>query len=557
MDQDWFDNFRKTKEYQFLVSRPIAYFCFEFALADDSPTFAGGLGILAGDVVHEAADQHLPLVAVGLSYHQGYKVYSNPQTFGFEKVVDNNGQPLLVNIPLAGRTIWICTWEMRIASSVRIFLLDTDIVSNDVQDRDITNKLYIANKETRFKQEMVLGIGGLRMLKALSIHPSIYHLNEGHSALLALEVAHHEMEEHKKGFLEELDHARQHIIFTNHTLIAAGNDMFNIDMISALINDYSRQVELPTTDIINFGLIRESSLFSMTTLALTMAYKINAVSKIHARKALEIWPDHPMLPITNGIHIGRWDKIKIQNSKFKIQNDEMWKKHQENKNELLDLIKNETDQEWSEDDLLIGWGRRMVGYKRPMSLFADKERLLNLIKDKKRPLRIVISGSAHESDIEGARMLEVLREMIESTFKGFVVYLPNYNLKVAKVMTAGCDVWLNTPVVGFEACGTSGMKACLNGVLPCSTKDGWIDEVDLSGIGWIADNNNLTESLLNIIDQQIIPLYYFRDKNNIPGGWIENMIKARALILNQFNTTRMLREYISLMYISVIDNINK
>jgi starch phosphorylase len=395
------------------------------------------------------------------------------------------------------------------------------------------------------------------MLKALSIHPSIYHMNEGHSALLALEVAHHEMEEYKKGFMEELEYAKQHIVFTNHTLIAAGNDMFNVGMISALINDYSRQVELPTTDIINFGLIRESSLFSMTTLALDMSCKINAVSKLHARKALEIWPNHPMMAITNGIHIGRWDKIKIQNSKFKIQNEELWKKHQENKKELLNLIKNETGQVWGEDDLLIGWARRMVAYKRPMSLFSNKERLLNILKDKKRPLRIVISGSAHQSDIEGAEMLEVLRKMIEFTFKGFVVYLPNYNLQVAKVMTAGCDVWLNTPVVGFEACGTSGMKACLNGALPCSTKDGWVDEVDLSGIGWILEDDNLTDSLLNIIDQQIIPLYYFRDKNNIPGGWIENMIKARLLILDHFNTTRMLKEYISLMYLSVIDNINK
>jgi glycogen phosphorylase len=246
-----------------------------------------------------------------------------------------------------------------------------------------------------------------------------------------------------------------------------------------------------------------------------------------------------------------------KNSKFKIQNEELWKKHQENKKELLDLIKNETGQEWSENDLMIGWARRMVGYKRPMSLFANTEQLMRLLKDRKRPLKIVLSGFAHESDSDGAEMLDKLQKMIESVFKGFVVYLPNYNLKVAKVMTAGCDVWLNTPVVGFEACGTSGMKACLNGVLPCSTKDGWINEIDLLGIGWIADNINLTDSLLDIINRQIIPLYYFRDKNNIPGGWIENMIKARALILNHFSTTRMLREYIKLMYLPVIASINK
>jgi starch phosphorylase len=318
----------------------------------------------------------------------------------------------------------------------------------------------------------------------------------------------------------------------------------------------------------------------MTNLALRMASRINAVSSLHAQKAKDLWPDHPMFPITNGIHIRTWDKIgkseirdpkseinpndknlKEQNvlnlessnleivSNFDIHISDFWLRHQENKKELLQVIEKKTGQQWSENDLLIGWARRIVGYKRPLALFQEKERLTKLLKNEKQPLRVVLAGSAHESDTEGATMLEDLQKMIVEEFDGYVVYLPNYNVKVGKMMTAGCDIWLNTPVVGFEACGTSGMKACLNGVLPCTTKDGWVDEIDLYGIGWTLDNASITDSLLSTLENYILPMYYLKDEKAMPTAWVENMKHSREMILSNYSASRMLKQYIELMYL--------
>lgn len=571
--QQWFDQFRKSKDFQLFQQRPIAFFCAEFALTDDSPTYAGGLGVLAGDIVREAVDQKLPLVAVGLYYHEGYlhhELYSegtmlkhpmrrSPNELGFKQVLGADNQVLSVSIPLQGRKIAIQAWELEI-DTVRVFLLDTDLEQNDPSDRGVTNRLYVANKETRFKQEMVMGIGGMRLLEALKIHPMIYHLNEGHSALLALEVAHHEMNEYTKGFAEELDRTKQHIVFTNHTLLAAGNDTFNNDMVSALLSDYSAELQVPVQNLVSFGLVQESSIFSMTILAMRLASRINAVSKLHAEKAKAIWTDHPMIAITNGVHLGTWDKIeeKLQSGKDaepqrkEVDSGTLWNKHQENKRELLSLIQKKAGQSWNENDLLIGWARRMVNYKRPLAIFQDKERLLRLLKDTKRPVRIVMAGSAHESDTDGAKILEELQRMITTEFDGYVVYLPNYNVKLAKVMTAGCDVWLNTPVVGFEACGTSGMKACMNGVLPATTKDGWTNEVELYGIGWPLDTDAITDSILSTIEHNIVPMYYYKNLNGAPEAWIENMHHARQLITNDYSATRMLRQYVELMYLPAV-----
>lgn len=564
MDQhiQWFETFRKSKEYQIFLKRPIAYFCAEMALAEDSPTYAGGLGVLAGDTIWEAAEQKIPLVAVGMYYHEGYlhhELYSDgimlkhpmrrtPQDFGFRQVMTAENQPLTVSIPLEGRQLKIGAWEMQ-KGTVRVFLLDTDIIQNDQTDRSITNRLYVANKETRFKQEMVLGIGGLRLLEALKIHPMIYHLNEGHSALLALEIAFHEMKEYGKNFIEELDRAKHHIVFTNHTLVAAGNDTFNNDMASALLSNYSEQVRVPVHQLTSLGLVQESSIFSMSILALRMAHRINAVSKLHAKKAKDIWADHPMSAITNGIHVPLWDAINDK--------EHMWEKHIENKKALLTYVHKKTGQKWDENDLVIGWARRMVGYKRPLALFQDIERLKKLVKDTKRPLRVVMAGSAHESDFEGSQMLAELQRLIVTELDGYVVYIPDYNLKVGKLMTTGCDVWLNTPVVGFEACGTSGMKACLNGVLPLTTKDGWVDEVDLYKIGWYLDDDAITDSLLGTLEQHILPMYYERNAQGIPEGWLENMHNARELILNEYSATRMLQEYISTMYLQCLSSLEK
>lgn len=582
--QEWFEEFRKSKEYLFLEKRPIAYFCAEFALINKSPLYAGGLGVLAADTVLEAADQGIPMVALGMFYEEGYFHYelangetllkhppkSTPPDFGFKLIVDANKQPIIISIPLQGRQLKVRAFEKQI-KTVRIFLLDTDIEGNDPMDRDINDRLYVGNKETRFKQQMVLGIAGLRLLEILKIHPSVYHLNEGHSGLLAFEVAHHEMNEYKGKYNDELDRAKRHIVFTNHTLLAAGNDTFNSDMASALLSDYSSELQVPVNDLTSQGVIKDSSIFSMTVLSMRMASRANAVSKLHAKKAEEIWPDHPMISVTNGIHVGTWDKIgeelhSDKGAKMQSYNNSgalnqlspetaIWNKHQENKRELLRFIKEKTGKDWDENHLLLAWARRIVPYKRPLALFQDKEKLLKLVTDSRRPVRIVLAGSAHESDSEGAGMLEEIRILLNSELGRYITYLPDYNISLGKLMTSGADVWLNTPVVGFEACGTSGMKASLNGVLPCTTKDGWVAEVELYKIGWTLDSDRITESLLEILEHNIIPEYYFKNTTGIPGAWLENMKNARELILNEFTTTRMLKEYFTQMYLPVLSEL--
>jgi glycogen phosphorylase len=379
----------------------------------------------------------------------------------------------------------------------------------------------------------------MRLLRALEISPIVYHLNEGHSAFLTYEIAYHEMKQHGKGFLEELDHAKQRIVFTNHTLIAAGNDTFNKDIVSTLLRHYAEEVQVPVDDLVSLGGVPDSSLFSLTTLALRMAQKTNAVSKLHANKALEIWPTNSLIPITNGIHIPTWDGI--------VQDNDIAKIHTEQKKNLLKYIAEITGVHWGEDVFLLGWARRMVSYKRPLALFDDIRRLMTFLDDEEYPMRIVFAGQAHESDMAGAETLMMLQQHIEGDLKGKVVYLPDYALALAKRMVAGADVWLNTPVVGFEACGTSGMKAALNGNLPITTNDGWVFEADIEHIGWILDSDRINQSIFDTLKQKVLPLYY-KDK----AGWETHMKNSRELIKNNFSATKMLRQYIEILYTDAI-----
>lgn len=552
-DASWFTTFRTTKEYALLFSRPIAYFCAEYAFFEHGQTYAGGLGVLAGDFLREAADQQLPVVAVGLYYQNGYlhhdafsadvvlrhTIAKTPEAVGLIPVLTDTGDRLIVSVPYSEKAVFAQVWLKKMGS-VSLYLLDTNVSQNDIAQQSITERLYPADKEMRFKQEMLLGIGGMRVLQALHINPIVYHLNEGHSALLVFEIAHHEMQRHGKGFMEELQQAKQRIIFTNHTLTAAGNDTFSKEMVSALLMRYAEEIQVPSEELVSLGVVKDTSIFSLTTLALRMASKVNAVSKLHAIKAKEIWPDNPMVPITNGIHIQTWDTI---------QDDErVVGKQEENKKALLSYITEKTGVTWDEKTLLLGWARRMTSYKRPLALFEDANRFATLSTNTSRPIKVVLSGQSHETDDEGAHMLKKLQELITTSLNGSVVYLPDYTVSIAKMLVCGTDVWLNTPVVGFEACGTSGMKAALNGSLPASTKDGWVDEENIYGIGWVLDSEHVNISLLDILEQQILPMYY-----DGKAMWSENMKHARQLIKNEFSTTKMLRKYIEILYKDAID----
>lgn len=547
-DLAWFEKLRGTEGYRGFEERSLAYFCAEYALGPGLSLYAGGLGVLAGDYVREAGDQSIPLSAVGIYYAKGFthKELSpegrvvdlhdgmSPEDAALEAVKDEKGDVIIVSVPIGDRNVKVRAWKFSYKTA-KVYLLDTRVEGNVEQDQTITDTLYTTDKETRLKQEMVLGIGGLRMLLAIGNHPQIYHFNEGHSAFLIYELIHHEMKDHGMDFEKAREQVKKRVLFTNHTLLPAGNDVFSNDLVALLLSNYAEEIQVPVKQLVDIGLVQQSSTFSMTMLAMRSAGKINAVSKLHAKKAKEIWTDHPMMPITNGIHIPTWDQIG---------SGDIWTTHKENKRKLIKLIEDITGTIWDENAIILGWARRIVRYKRPLALVERLKQFGEMARDSNRPVHLVFAGISHPSDEDGREILEELQYRLASDLKGVAVYLPRYKTTLSRMMTAGCDVWINTPVVGFEACGTSGMKAALNGVLPMSTRDGWVDEIEMLGVGWPLDDSDLTESMLDTLREKILPLYYERDENGVPSDWVAMMKNARELILNEFSMTRVLKQYL-------------
>ena len=544
----WFEEFRKSNHFNFLQKKPIAYFSIEYALSDLLPTYAGGLGVLAGDYVRELNDQQIPSIAVGLFYQNKYGVQDiphqksnyvplSPQEQGLKPVVDENNNSIIVEVPIQDHQVFVKAWVWQ-NNSIPVYLLDTDVEENSHIDRQIVYQLYDGDKETRLKQEMILGIGGFRLLEKLNIQPSLYHMNEGHSAMLYLEIVRHEMQKRKIGFKDALTLSTHHVVFTNHTLVSSGNEVFSNELFNFLLSRYSAEIEVPITDILELGTIQESNSFSMSLLSLRLAGKINAVSQLHAKEAEKSWAGYSFDSVTNGIYLPTWDKVS---------DNDVIGSHAQNKKKLLDYIKKETGQVWGENDLIIGWARRMVRYKRPLSILGDVNRLKQLVTDK-TPIRIVMAGIAHQSDDDGRDMIEQIKGIMKNELLNSAVFLNDYNITVSGMLTTGSDIWLNTPVVGSEACGTSGMKASLNGTLALSTKDGWIYEVDTSQIGWDIDTNSVEKSILDVLQYDILPKYYSEDKSS----WETLMKNSRGLILSKFSTTRMLKEYFEKLYIPTL-----
>ncbi len=544
----WFDEFRKSEHFAFLQKKPIAYFSVEYALSDVLPTYAGGLGVLAGDYVRELGDQKIPAVAIGIYYQNKYgsldaphkqspSAILNPEEQGLKPVLDEDQKPILVKVPIEDHDVFLKAWVWQ-NNSIPVYLLDSDVEENSHVDRQIVYQLYDADKETRLKQEMILGIGGFRLLEKLNIQPSIYHMNEGHSAMLYLEIIRHEMQKRKIGFNDAISLSNHHVVFTNHTLVASGNEIFSNELFNFLLSRYASELEVPISDILALGSIQDSNSFSMSLMSLKLAGKINAVSELHAKEAVKSWSDYSFDFVTNGIHIPSWDKVGESDLIFT---------HRENKKLLLSQIKNQTGIEWGIDDLLIGWARRMVRYKRPLSLFGDIQRL-KLLAQEKTPIRIVMAGIAHQSDDDGREMVEQIKEIMKKDLPDTAVFLSDYNITLARFLTTGCDIWLNTPVVGSEACGTSGMKSALNGTLTMSTKDGWIYEVNTAEIGWDIDSGSIEKSILDVLQHDILPKYYKEDKNQ----WQQLMKNGRNLVLKKFSATRMLKEYIEKLYLPTI-----
>lgn len=523
----------------------VAYFCAEFVLNGSVPTYAGGLGVLAGDIIREAYDQKTSMVAIGLFYHRGYtkelkgqaidNVLITPEQLGLTPVVDKNGERIIISIPLQGSVIKAQAWLYK-KNTVHVFLLDTNVEDNSIIDQSVTDHLYTADMTVRFKQEIVLGIGGYRLLKALNLNPMVYHLNDGHPALLSFELISEQLQKNIP-LPQAIENTKTKIVFTNHTLVAAGQDVFVNDLVSTLLTEYASEQALNINDLIKVGLVRGTDLFSMTMLSLRVAGAINAVSKLHAQKAGEIWTNHPMSAVTNGIHLPTW----------KVSSDNLEQSHRENKKKLVKYINKNYNQSWSENDLIVSWARRIVKYKRPLMLFSDPRRISAIVNDEKRPVRILFSGNSHPSDKEGTQMVAQIKYFSQSYLKNHLLYLDGYNTEMAKILTGGSDVWVNTPVVGFEACGTSGMKAALNGALSLTTKDGWYSEVDVNKIGWEMHEASVQEEIYSLLEKEVVPNYYGPEgKTEV---WIEKMNHSSKLIEEKFSATRMLQEYQQMLYL--------
>lgn len=507
-------------------NKPLAYFCAEYALFNHTPLYAGGLGILAGDYISEIVSENFPAVAIGLFYHKehqhGLKMgqkMKTPEELGLSLLKDNKGHTLIVPISVNNVDIFAQVWSWEKAE-MQLFLLDTKIKENNEENQKICDTLYVEDRNFRLLQEIVLGIGGIKLIKTLGIQPSIYHMNEGHSAFLTLELIKNEIKDGKISFEQACKNVREYTVFTNHTLVTAGQELFDIEKIKSMFD----------TDMANLGFDEESKMFSMTRLALNMSCRVNAVSALHMKKAVEVWKGYRVESITNGINLDRWDSLKYYS-------------HKESKRKLLALIREKCGMEVDENTLILGWARRFVEYKRPLAILENIERIKNIATKENRKVFIVFSSFINKTYERENELIRKLDALIDNELKGIVTFIPDYDMEIAKIMTSGCDIWLNTPKVGLEACGTSGMKACLNGVLPLTTSDGWVDEVDLSGIGWVVQDDDVNKNLLDTLEKEIIPEYYDNKEK-----WENRMKNSRTLIVDNFSTKRMLGEYKKKLY---------
>jgi starch phosphorylase len=548
----------------------VAYFSMEIALRSDIPTYAGGLGVLAGDTMRSAADLEVPMVAVTLVSRAGY----------FKQLLSADGrqaeQPddwapqdrctltnAKVGLYLEGRRVWIQAWVYELRGHhngvIPVLLLDTDVEENAPQDRELTHHLYGGDDAYRLKQEAVLGIGGVRMLYALGFRIRQYHLNEGHAALLALELARRAARADNGGDLAfDLAQIRAQCNFTTHTPVEAGHDQFSYDLVERVLGDGAKLAELK-----RFG---GQERLNMTRLALNFSHYVNGVAKKHAEVSRTMFPGYRVHAITNGVHPYTWTSksfARLYNADLpgwchepellvradQIPDELIWQAHTESKRELLALVRQRAGVGLDPDRLIIGFARRMTAYKRPDLLFADLSTLRDLAK--RFPLQIVLAGKAHPKDHEGkdaiARLHARAAELADDVP---VAYLPGYDLALAQVVIAGVDVWLNTPRPPLEASGTSGMKASFNGVPSLSVLDGWWIEGCAPGVtGWAIDpkdgDNDATAAtaLYARLRDEVLPLYY-GDRR----GWIAVMKGAISKNASRFNSHRMLRRYVSDAY---------
>jgi starch phosphorylase len=609
------DSWFSTK-YPNVLDGPVAYFSMEFAIHNSLPIYAGGLGVLAGDTCKEASDLGLPLVGVGFMYPQGY-FHQHISAEGWQEesyrqlnfdeapITPINPVPRskwcgpLIQLKLGDRPFHIGAWQVRLGRG-NLYLLCCDVEGNMHQDQQLCARLYAADQEQRIQQEIVLGIGGVRVLRALGIKPSVWHANEGHSAFMMLERVREEVEEGAT-FAEALQKVQAATVFTTHTKIAAGHEVFPIPLIEKYFYSYWESLGINRETFLELG--RQDSTndqtFNMTVLALKTADHRNAVSQLHGKVTRKMWhglwpevkeDETPISYITNGIHVPTWvaremgrlyeehlgqdvsqryDDTTLRELTLNIPDEELWAVHQILKRKLIGAMVERARQCSTEREckarqvLAMGslFDQDALTYKRPELIFHDIERLKRIVTDRWHPVQIIFAGKSHPADIPSKQLLQLVYTLAtDREFQGRIAFVEDYDIHMAHYLVQGVDVWLNTPRRLYEASGTSGMKAAVNGVLHLSVRDGWWYE-GYNGInGWAIgdeveaydprlEDESDAEALYRLLEEEIIPLYYQRDRNGVPHGWVHMVKEAISSIVPRFCTRRMLKEYIEQMYI--------
>ena len=606
------------RRYADRLNGPIAYFCAEYGFHESLGIYSGGLGVLAGDHMKSASDMALPAIGVGLLYRKGYfrqtidadghQEHDYPDydltRLPLGRVQDASGRPLTVTVELPGRDLTVAVWVAQVGR-VPVLLLDTDLPENNDADRPITHILYVRGREMRLHQELVLGIGGVRAIRALGLAPAVWHLNEGHSAFLLAERA-REYVSRGVALDDAWGQVRRDSVFTIHTPVSAGNERFDADLVRRLAGPLFDAGGVPVQEVLDLGLgvDEDPGQFDMTAFSLRLTHGANAVSHLHAQTANETWQgvvDHPILGITNGIHGPTWIGQPIaeplealgadlddldestQAGRFwerleRIPGRDLWDAHLRQKRELAHFARGRLRSQFARhgeapsvlaeletaldpDVLTIGFARRFATYKRAGLLFTDIDRLARMLFDESRPVQVVFAGKAHPADRPGQRVIqEIFQRSRSPQLRGRVYILENYDVRVARFLVQGVDVWLNNPRRPLEASGTSGMKAAQNGVPNVSVLDGWWDEGYEGDNGWaIGDRETDPDEaaqdwrdsgdLYRQLEDDIIPRYYDRDESGIPQRWLAVTRRAMATALWRFSTTRMLHEYTEELYL--------
>lgn len=543
------------------AQHPVAFFCAEFGIQSDLPIYAGGLGVLAGDILKESAKQNIPMVAVGLLYRgegaiqiitpEGQQLEGDlefdPLSIGLEHVYVDD-MPLFIQVHLTELNVWVRCWKKTIGESVTLYLLDTDTDQNQLHERGIAHALYAGTEEELIKQQLILGIGGIKLLQQLGIHPSIFHVNEGRPAFLHWQLIRHYMDEHGVTYEEASTWAKLKTVYTNHTLVEAGNQSYAIDLLKIYGKYYADKMGITVERLLDPGMEQDSGKFSMTRYALNTSCKASAVSQLHYTFCQQRWPEYNWSAVTNGVFLPYWQDQRFSSDGLSVSSNEMslgdalWQNHLGCKHQLAEYVQKRTGFTYDHNRLVFGWARRMAGYKQSEALFSDLERLVRVVKDAERPVQILIAGKAHVFDTAAKQTIERIIRYMSEQLSGHALFIPNLNMELDQMMVRGCDVWLNTPEFGKEASGTSGMKAISNGVLQCTVADGWAAEVGWEGVGWQLDYQNLVESLYTTIEKQIVPTYFTRDESGVPQEWV-NMMRKSISLAEQFSAERMINEY--------------